>query len=415
MSANFVSRKVRQQVETYPGDSAALDAFQRQRVGSPAFVFDAQMTYGLAPLLYEPITNGSGATVTHDATNRMALMTFSSTATGGKAYMQTFEHFRYQPGRSQSIFMTFNFVETKANCLKFAGYSDGTNGIELQQSGSTVQLALLTGTSHGNETVAQANWSLDKMDGAGPSGLTLNLAKVQILVIDFQALYVGRVRVGFDIGGLVYWVHEFLHANVDVYPYLQTANLPIRCGMTCSGTVSTTMNFICCSVASNGGQEDVGGYAFSVSSSVAAGNTVRAHILSVRPKLTFNSIVNRAKFVLESVEMVVTGTNPVFWELAVGQAISGTTTFADVNTTYSTIEFNTAGTLSGSPTIIALSGYAPATNQAKGVVSAKLSNRYPITLDAAGANRALGVMTLLATGLSGASNMQASLNWREIR
>jgi hypothetical protein len=111
-------------------NNAVGDAFSRLRVSNPSYVFDGQLTYDLQPLLFEQITNGSGATVTHDATNRTALMTFSSTPTGGKSYMQTFEHFRYTSGRSQLSFITFNMIEAVANTLKFAGYSDGVNGIE---------------------------------------------------------------------------------------------------------------------------------------------------------------------------------------------------------------------------------------------------------------------------------------------
>lgn len=413
MSQGFAKRIDLQNIAA--GDSPTIDAFGRIRISNPTYVFDQQMTYTLGTLIYEQITAGSGATVTHDSTNRMALMTFSSTATGGKSYLQSFEHFRYQPGRSQLVMLTFNFLSTASNCLKFVGYSDGTNGVELQQSGSTVQVALLTGTSHGNETVTQANWNMDKMNGTGPSGLTLDLTKVQIFVIDLQALYVGRVRVGFDINGLVYYVHQFLHSNIDTSPYIQSANLPIRAGMTCTGTVSTTMNFICSSVMSGGGQEDVGGYAFTVEGSATAGSGTRTHILSVRPKTTFNSITNRIKFVLESVEVLVTGANPVLWELCIGQAISGTNTFADVNTTYSGFEFNTAGTISGSPAVVAVAGYAPATNQAKGVVSARFSNKYPITLDSAGVVRANGTLSLLVTGIGNTSATRASFNWREIR
>ena len=109
-----------------------VDAFSRLRVSSPSYVFDGQLTYDLQPLLFEQITAQSGATIAHDATNRMALMTFSSTPTGGKAIMQTYEHFRYTSGRSQLVFLTFNFKEGVANTLKFAGYSDGTEGIEFQ-------------------------------------------------------------------------------------------------------------------------------------------------------------------------------------------------------------------------------------------------------------------------------------------
>lgn len=397
----------------FPG--AALDSFSRQRVSSPTYVFDAQLTHDLQPLLYEAVTSGTGATVTHDSTDRCATMTFSATGAGGQAFMQSYEWFRYQAGRSQLIFQTFNFIETNANTLKFVGYSDGANGIELQQDGTTVQLKLWSNSTVGDQTVAKASWNIDIMDGTGPSGKTLDLTKTNIFVIDLQALYVGRVRCGFDIDGEVYYVHEFLHANIQADPYIQNANLPLRAGMTCSGSATTTMQYICASVISEGGQSLVGGFSFSQEGTVTASSGARTHILSVRPKTTFNSIANRTKFVLESVEFLVTGNNPVLWELCIGQAISGTTTFNDVNATYSGFEYNTAGTISGSPTIVIQSGYVGATATNKGTASSVIGDRYPITLDQAGAVRALGTISLIVTGIGSTSATRAIMNWREIR
>jgi hypothetical protein len=414
MAQGFTNPAALSKVQTMFGDSANLDSYGRLRVANPTSVFEAQMTYGLAPLRFEQITNGSGATITHDTTNRCALMTFSSTPTGGKAYMQSFAHHRYQAGRGQYALITFNFIETMANTLKFVGYSDGTNGVELQQSGSTVQFKLYSATSNGDQTVAKESWNLDVMDGTGPSGLTLDLTKAQILVIDLQSLYVGRIRVGFDIGGTIFYVHQFVHANLITVPYFQSANLPIRAGMTCTGTVSTTMRFICNSVLSEGGEIDVGGRDFAIWGSVTAGSGSDTHILSIRPKATFNSFTNRVKFALDSLE-VLAGANPVQWKLCLGQAISGTTTFADVDTNYSAFEFNTAGTVSGSPAIVIASGYVGSSNTTKGSTSSTFDSNYPITLDAAGAVRALGTLTVLVSGITGSSATQVALNWKEIR
>lgn len=398
----------------FPADSLSRDSFSRLRVSTPNYLFDAQLTYDLQPLVFEAVTAETGATVAHDTTNRCALFTLSGTPTGGKAYMVSYDHIRYQPGRSQLVFITFNFIEHKTNVLKFAGYSTGANGIEFQSNGAGFQLVQYSDTGHGDETTLQADWNIDPLDGSGPSGLTLNVAKTQILVIDMQALYVGRVRVGFDIGGVIVPVHEFNHANLDANPYIQTASLPIRCGMTCSGTASTTMNFICSSVMNEGGQEEPG-YQFSAEGTVSAGSGARTHILSVQPQATFNSIVNRSKFVFESLDIVVTGSSPVKWELVLGDAITGTTTFAAVNTTYSAMEFNTAGTTSGSPAIVIAQGYVAATNQQKGVTSVTRPMRYPITLNEAGNTRILGRLTVLVTGIGGTSATRAVLNWKEIR
>ncbi len=392
------------------------DAFGRLRVSSPTSLFDAQLTYDLQPLLFEQITNGSGATVTHDATNRQALMTFSSTPTGGKSFMQSYEHFRYRAGHSQLIYITFLMWAGVASVKKFAGYSDGTEWIELQRDGaSTIQLALLSTTTNWNQTVAQASWNIDAMAGAWPSGKTLDLTKVQILVIDFQALYVGRVRVGFDIDGVVYWVHEFKHANLIAYPYFKSANLPIRCGMTSTGTVSATMNFICCTVQTENGETSREGFHFTQDATVTAGNNTLTHLLSIQPKATFNSISNRTKIIIDSVDILVTGNTPIHYALVLGDVITGTTTFADVNTTYSAVEYNTAWTTSGTPAITMITGHIPASATAKGAISQTINMKYPITLDAAGVARSLGRVTLLVKWLGATSAVEGAINWTEIR
>lgn len=398
----------------YPAGS--LDAFGRLRVSNPEYVFDAQLTYDLQPLLFEAVTAQSGATVAHDSTNRCALMTFASTPTGGAAYMQSYEHFRYQPGRSQLALITFNFEGGIANVLKFAGLSAGaTNGIELQLNGTSPRVVLYSDTTAGDQTIAQAAWD-DPLDGTGPSGVTVDWTKTQILAIDFQALYVGRVRLALDIDGVFVPFCSIRNANVLAYPYIQSANLPIRCGMTCTGTVSTTMRFICSSVISEGGALDPQGFEHSLDVAGTGGNDTRAHILSLRPKATFNSIANRSKIIIESLDFIVnSGTNNAKFELVLGQAISGTTTFADVNATYSAMEYNTAGTISGSPAIVLFSGYASATGSARVTAPRKVGLRYPITLNAAGAARALGTLSVLATGYTGTAPCRVTMNWREVR
>ena len=396
-------------------DSANLDAFSRLRISQATALFAAQLTYDLAPILYEQITSGTGATITHDTTNRQALMTFSSTPTGGKSYMQTYEYFPYQPGKSQLIFITFNMIAAVADTLKFAGYSDGVNGIEFQLSGTTKQFIIYSGSSAGNETVTQSSWNIDKLDGTGASGITLDITKTQILIIDLQALYVGRVRVGFDIGGQVLYCHEFKHSNLIAYPYIQSANLPVRCGMTCSGTVSTTMNFICSSVVTEGGLDDpnVFGYTFEANTSVSATiGGVPAMLL--RPKTTFNGITNRARVAYIDVEVLNAGNQPVRWDLCVGQAITGGT-WADVNTTYSGVEVNTGATLSGSPTIVIDAGWVSSSGSVHTTTNTSIIARYPITLNAAGAVRDLGTLALKLTSITGTQTCYVGIKYREIR
>lgn len=398
-------------------DSPNLDAFSRLRISNPLTSFNGQFTYDLLPLIYEADTTGSG-TITHDSTNRCANISLNAVGGGEKAYMQTYEYIPYQPGKSQLVFVTFNMQGQAAGILKFAGYSDGANGIEFQADGTNLQFKVFSNTSAGNQTIIQSAWNLDKLDGTGSSGITLDISKVQILVIDLQALYVGRVRVGFDIGGSIVYAHEFLHANIFTNPYLAYATLPVRCGMISTAAATSQMNFICSAVISEGGvdNDDRFGYNFTVNSgqiSVAVTPTI-THMMSIRPRLTFNGIVNRVKPTIIDVEIYNSGNQPVYWELVIGQALTAPV-YADVNTTHSSIEYTAGATMSGSPTVIIDSGYATSSGSTKADINTIITARYPLTLNAAGAHRNNGTITLRAYSLSGSQNCYAVMKYKEIR
>ena len=111
----------------------------------------------------------------------------------------------------------------------------------------------------------------------------------------------------------------------------------------------------------------------------------------------------------------MTGINPVLWELCIGDVLTGTTAFNSVNGTYSAVDYNFLGTTSGTPSIVIASGLAAASAAQKGDTHFTQVLRYPITLDAAGAARALGRLTMLVTGIGGSSACRGVMNWREIR
>jgi hypothetical protein len=177
------------------------------------------------------------------------------------------------------------------------------------------------------------------------------------------------------------------------------------------------MYFLCSAVISEGGSEDINvyGYTFQQETGAVSVGTGGTHLISLRPKLTFNGIANRTRVAYIDVEIYNAGNGTVKWELCIGQAISGTTTFTDVNTTYSSSEYNVAGTLSGSPAILIDGGWVASGAQAKGVTNTAIISRYPITLDAAGAHRSLGTLTLRCTSLSGTQSVYGAVKFREIR
>lgn len=400
------------------GDSANLDAFSRLRVSDPNTLFSSQCQYDTDPLLFETGATGTGSAGSHSADTRMVAL--ACTAGTGTAYIQSYEYIPYQAGKSQLVFVTGLLAAGVAAVTVDVGLFDAANGIFLRQNGTTnIQIVRRTSTggSVTDNTVAQSAWNLDKLDGTGTSGLTLDVTKVFILVIDGQFLGMGRVRVGFDIDGKIIYVHEFRNANSLAVPYAQTLTLPVQMLVTATASAGAkTAYFKCASVSSEGGLSEDLAYQFATpEQTVSAGSATRTHILSLRPRTTFNSITNRSRIALTGIELVVTGAQPVYWELAIGSTFSAGPTFANVNATYSAAEYSSAvGTVSGVGLVIA-SGYNAASAATKSVTSAKLTQRYPITLDRAGAVRANGTLSLFVTGIGGASASRALFNFLEVR
>ena len=214
------------------GDTSALDAFKRLRVSNPVNEFTSEFQYNLHPLFYEEITAVNG-TVTHKPAFSSAQLDVT-TDNGSIAGLQTYEYFRYQPGKSLMIAQTFIMPERQVGTKMQAGYFDDENGFFFQIKDNTAYMGRRSKTSGSvvDEEIPQGGWNHDTFDGNGPSGVRLDFTKTQQLRIDLQWLSNGRIRMCWDINGDVVLAHEFLIANRLSIPATTTANLPIRWLMT---------------------------------------------------------------------------------------------------------------------------------------------------------------------------------------
>lgn len=403
------------------GDTGSADAFNRLRTSNPQTVFEVQNQYGTEALRLDIGNTGAGLVPTHSPSSRMVTLQVNAGGAGGLSWVQSYQYLPYQPGKSQLILMTGVMGAGVAGAVKRFGYGDSSNGIFYEQNGlHGLQFTLLSSASGATvqNTVGQSGWNIDKFDGRGPSQLTLDPTKGFILVIDLQFLGMGRVRCGFEIGGMLFYAHEFNAANVLSAAYMQTATLPIKVEVSAAAalTSAATALFKCAAVCSEGGIDLDVGRDFSAEGTVTAASGARTHVLSIRPATTYNGITNRGLFVPESLQ-ILAGSNPVKWELVIGAAFTVAPTFAPVNSTYSFAEAGTGGTFNNLTNgVVVLAGYVAATSPAGRDTDTKdLVISYPITLDRAGSQRALGTLSVLLTGIGGTSDSRAILNWREVR
>ncbi len=400
-------------------DSDHLDAFSRLRVSNPTGLFSTQMQYDADPLQMETGATGAGSTA-WSANTRMLGLTIGPTDGVGTAYTQSYQYIPYQPGKSQLVFMTGVMGAHATGITQEFGYFDQYNGIIYRKSPSGILNLVRRSSTSGvvvEEIIPQSQWNLHKLLGADTTRITLNSLKCFIFFIDLQFLGMGRIRCGFDINGYAIYTHEFNNANNLDVPYMQYATLPVQALITAdnTATATTTMNFKCASVISEGGFATDYGYQDALPLiSGTAGNQAYAHIFSMEAALLFNGVTNRSTLLVESAEIYVSGNAAIHWRLVIGQAITGTTTFTSLGAN-SAFEYNSAGTISGGFLKTVASGFLASSNQTKSAVRYDVNLKYPISLNRAGAKRTNGRLSLVAYGLTASSALSAVLNFTEIR
>jgi hypothetical protein len=295
------------------------------------------------------------------------------------------------------------------------GYFDANDGIFLEQTGTDLAIVRRSSTSGSvvDVRVPQASWNLDAFNGSGASGITLDMTKAQILVIDLQWLGMGRVRVGFDINGAIMYAHQFLNANNLTVPYMKTANLPIRWEITNATTASAATSLLatCSAVISEGGFEEERGYSFAYTTPAAvSADTNGEYLVGIRPKETFNSITNRGQIILDNVQVMNTGTASAYCRVHYNPTVTGGSwTSVSAN---SIVEYGLGQTLSAPGEIIA-SFFVPTGAATDNAFASDLISRLPITLNTSGASPATVALEVIS--VTGSQACWGTLSWKELR
>ena len=334
-----------------PADGHAVDGFGRLRVSEPLTSFNNKQLWDSQPLFWDDQeTAGAGTSSTHNPDIASTVMS-TSLNTAGTRVRQTFQRFSYQPGKSQLVVMTGTFGTAVAGITRRIGLFDGGDGLFFSQEGAAFNVVIRSSVSGSpvDTPVAQASWNLDTLDGTGPSGITLDMSKSQVFVIDYQWLGNGRVRFGFYEAGLIVYVHQFLHSNVAITPYMSTPNLPARYEITSDGASPvSSLTHTCISVATEGGDDS--GLIQPLSSGatpvVATTSGLTYAIMGARLKTTHLD----AAMEVENIEMLISaGANPLGeWVLIHNPVVAGTFTYSDVvNSPYQQAIGATANTVTG--------------------------------------------------------------------
>jgi len=390
-----------------------VDAFGRLRICEPFTLFDSSHRYSDNNLWSTATTGTASATF---VANEGLVDLDVGTANNDEVVRETTKVFSYQPGKSLLVMNTFVMGTAKAGLRQRVGYYGASNGYYIERDGTSVYLverSLVTG-SVTNTSVAQSSWNQDKLDGTGPSGLTLDMSKAQIMYMDIEWLGLGTVRMGFVINGTFVPAHNFDHANLVTTTYITTASLPLRYEIknTAITASASKLKQVCSTVISEGGyslsglQQAIGTPITSPTSLATAGTFYP--VVSLRLKTTALDAI----IVLTAASILGLSNNVNYeWRVvASGTTTGGTWVSAGTN---SSVQYNITGTSFAGGRILA-SGYTQGSNQGASTVDILKQALFANQLERNGLTSSPFELTLVAAASSNSATIHASFDWEEV-
>lgn len=279
--------------------------------------------------------------------NSMAKIS-SGAAANSSARLRSNRVFKYAPGQGGNIMFTSLYDAPAVGNHRVMGIGTQTNGFFFGYNGTSFGIMRRTGGV--DIWTPREEWSIDKMDGTGPSGQVLDLTKGNVYRINFQWLGFGSINFFIEESttGRLLPVHRIKYANTNTLPSVLDPSFP----MLIESENSTNTTDLSIQTASFAAMLE--GNRSNLSSPFSEDNTKTitlatiTNIITIRSKATFQGLSNHIPTKLSSINICSTGATNTGKTAIIyiirGAVLGGTLTWVDVNTDNSVVEYNTTGT-----------------------------------------------------------------------
>jgi hypothetical protein len=320
-------------------------------VASPITAFGEMSVAELQPVVQQSFIYNNNADAVNETTtgsgsitNANALCKVDTTAaTSSSARLETVRFLKYRPGQGAIARWTAIFTTGVAGSEQHAGCFDDDNGYGFGYNGATFGLFSRTG---GTDTwVAQTAWNVDKMDGTGPSGQTLDQTKGNVYQVQFQFLGFGAIVFSVEdaSNGRITIVHKIQYPNTNTQPSVENPSFPLAV------EVENTTNNTSISVQSASMFGGVEGYInksiglrFNYEFTGSVSNSAETHLLTIQSPTTFAS--KTSKVLMYPTFIAATSeSKPAIIRLRKNSTFS-TPTWTDVSSNKSAAKYMSAGT-----------------------------------------------------------------------
>lgn len=245
--------------------------------------------------------------------------------------------------RAQQVGSTIVFISGTASALAGAFTLAGTT------AAGTFALTR-AGQATTEVHVAQSDWNGDKLDGTGPSGVTLDKTKLNIFQISLQYLGAGTARLRAFVvpsdGNNPTWVtcHTFKNPNSLTLPHIKNPSMPFLMAAYSAGSVSNVSVSCACYAGFVEGSKKLNGPRFTYFNSITTvGSTNLQCLFTIRNDTVYASKANQTIVNIMSAMGAVKHTSPVVYYLIRNGTLAGNVNFQKLSNSSAT-SFDTAAT-----------------------------------------------------------------------
>ncbi len=341
-------------VQISPGNNAA--AASTAAFTNNYRLFDFQFLGQDNRLIWYESTSGSGASTFSTTTNELNM---NLTTTNGDQVIRQSQRIIGQSGASNIWLVGCTIGAKKTNVRQRIGAFDTNDGYFFEQDGTNLKVVTRTSISGSpvDTAVNQSSWNVDKLDGTGVSGITLNTAFHNDYFVSWNFDY---ILFGIIINGIAYYCHQVSFHNSQTDDGFSTRNFPVRIEITNTGTAASGTSLLLSTAAA---YASGGTLPFSIVRSVDLGVTGKTIPATLTPmiSLRLKSANVRNKLIVNNFNIILSSSQSVYLALVFNSTLTGAS-FATTPGTNTISEYDTAATaISGGDVI--WSGYASGSGQ----------------------------------------------------
>lgn len=213
---------------------AELSAFNQLRTSQQKLIAEYLFLKDINPAAFSNALIGS-ATVTHEPTFQAVKLQIGDTLNDQSTHTSNLYHPALAGSSTIFTLATRLNSKTTSGLIQNWGAFDQTDGFFFSQNGSTLRVVhrKTFGGATTDNAIAQTDWNQDKLNGAGSSGMTLDVTKSNLYWIDYQHLGGGRIRWGVYYEGERVVCHEMYLENKANHNAVSNPNRPICWALKC--------------------------------------------------------------------------------------------------------------------------------------------------------------------------------------